>query len=62
MSSTAYRLIGFVVWRALKWYLRELLPSRRRIVLSLRPSSGAVTPARCCAAGSGATRALPTRP
>ena len=35
MSSTAYRLIGFVVWRALKWYLRELVPSRRRIVLSL---------------------------
>lgn len=33
MSSTAYRLIGFVVWRALKWYLRELMPSRRRIVL-----------------------------
>jgi len=35
MSSTAYRLLGFVVWRALKWYLRELLPSRRRIVLSI---------------------------
>ena len=35
MSSTAYRLLGFVVWRALKWYLRELMPSRRRIVLSI---------------------------
>jgi nitrate/nitrite transporter NarK len=34
MNSTAYRLIGFVVWRALKWYLRELMPSRRRIALS----------------------------
>jgi hypothetical protein len=34
MSSTAYRLIGFVVWRALKWYLRELVPSPRKIVLS----------------------------
>ena len=34
MSSTAYRLIGLVVWRALKWYLRELLPSRRRVLLS----------------------------
>ena len=35
MTATAYRLVGFVVWRALKWYLRELMPSRRRIVLSL---------------------------
>jgi uncharacterized protein involved in exopolysaccharide biosynthesis len=35
MSSTAYRLLGIVVWRAMKWYLRELLPSPRRIVLSL---------------------------
>jgi hypothetical protein len=35
MSSTAYRLIGFVVWRALKWYLRELVPSPRRIVFSI---------------------------
>jgi len=35
MAATAYRLLGFVVWRALKWYLRELMPSRRRIVLSL---------------------------
>ena len=34
MSSTAYRLIGIVVWRALKWYLRELLPAPRKIVLS----------------------------
>ena len=35
MKRTAYSLVGFVVWRALKWYLRELLPSRRRIVLSI---------------------------
>ncbi len=44
MTATAYRLIGFVVWRALKWYLRELLPSRRRVVLSLAAVlAGAVT-------------------
>ncbi len=35
MTATAYRLVGIVVWRALKWYLRELMPSRRRIALSL---------------------------
>lgn len=35
MTRTAYRLLGLVVWRALKWYIRERLPSRRRIVLSI---------------------------
>ena len=35
MKATGYRLFGLVVWRALKWYLRELLPSRRRILLSI---------------------------
>ena len=35
MKRTAYSIFGLVVWRALKWYLRELLPSRRRIVVSL---------------------------
>jgi hypothetical protein len=24
-----YRLLGYVVWRAGKWYLRRRLPSRR---------------------------------
>ncbi len=64
MSSTAYRLIGFVVWRALKWYLRELVPSRRRIVLSL-----AAVPRRrrrrrrvAAPAGGVGVRALPSRP
>ncbi len=35
MKRTFYSLFGLVVWRALKWYLRELLPSRRRVVLSI---------------------------
>jgi hypothetical protein len=34
MSDTAYRLIGIVVWRALRWYVRELMPSRRRVIVS----------------------------
>jgi hypothetical protein len=33
MSRTAYRLIGFVVWRALRWYLRDLLGPLRRLVI-----------------------------
>jgi hypothetical protein len=24
-----YKLLGYVVWRARKWFLRRLLPSRR---------------------------------
>jgi len=35
MRSTVYRLLGFVVWRAVKWYLHEKLPSRRRILASI---------------------------
>jgi hypothetical protein len=35
MSSTVYRLVGFVVWRAVKWYLHEKLPSRRTIAVSI---------------------------
>jgi hypothetical protein len=35
MSRTLYRLVWFVGWRATKWYLREKLPSRRRIVASI---------------------------
>ena len=27
-----YRLLGYVVWRAGKWYLRRRLPSRRQAV------------------------------
>jgi hypothetical protein len=34
MSGTAYRLLGLFVWRALKWYVREHLPSPRRVLLS----------------------------
>jgi hypothetical protein len=26
---SGYRLLGYVVWRAGKWYLRRRLPSRR---------------------------------
>jgi len=26
-----YRLLGYVVWRAGKWYLRRRLPSRRAL-------------------------------
>jgi hypothetical protein len=28
-SMNGYRLLGYVVWRGAKWYLRRRLPSRR---------------------------------
>jgi hypothetical protein len=34
MNASRYRLLGFVVWRAVKWYLRRRLPSRRKLALA----------------------------
>jgi hypothetical protein len=34
MNASAYRLLGFAVWRGGKWYLRKRLPPARSIVLS----------------------------
>jgi hypothetical protein len=39
MNDSAYSLLGRVVWRAGKWYLRRtyghLIPSRRTVILAL---------------------------
>jgi hypothetical protein len=29
-----YKLLGYVVWRAGKWYLRRRLPSRRAVAVA----------------------------
>jgi hypothetical protein len=29
MGVIGYRLLGFALWRALRWYLRRRLPGRR---------------------------------
>jgi hypothetical protein len=43
MSRNLYTLLGYVVWRAGKWYLRRRLPSRRRLAVSmLGAGAGAV--------------------
>ena len=34
MNGNGYKLLGFVVWRGGKWYLRRRLPSRRALALS----------------------------
>jgi hypothetical protein len=33
VNANAYRLLGQVAWRGGKWYLRQRLPSARRLVL-----------------------------
>lgn len=33
MNGTAYKLLGYAVWRGGKWYLRQRLPSSRSIAL-----------------------------
>ena len=32
MSANGYRMLGFVVWHAGRWYLRRRLPSARKVL------------------------------
>ena len=34
MNGNGYKLLGYAVWRAGKWYLRRRLPSTRTVALS----------------------------
>jgi hypothetical protein len=43
MNSNGYRLLGFAVWRAGKWYLRRRLPSTRKLALGGVAGVGAVS-------------------
>ncbi|HWJ51286.1 MAG TPA: hypothetical protein VNR42_09710 [Solirubrobacteraceae bacterium] len=33
MSGNGYKMIGYVVWKGGRWYLRQRLPRARRVVL-----------------------------
>jgi hypothetical protein len=33
MNSTGYKILGFATWHGAKWYLRQRLPSARRVLL-----------------------------
>jgi hypothetical protein len=33
MSGPPYKLVGFVVWKAGKWYLRQRMPRARSLAL-----------------------------
>jgi hypothetical protein len=50
MKGSGYRLLGFAVWRAGKWYLRRRLPSRRVVL------AGALAGCGLLAAGLAAKR------
>jgi hypothetical protein len=34
MNGNGYKLLGYAVWRAGKWYLRRRLPSARTLAFS----------------------------
>jgi len=34
VNQNGYKLIGYLVWRGGKWYLRRRLPSTRTVVLA----------------------------
>jgi len=41
MNGNGYKLLGYVVWRGGKWYLRRRLPSARRIGLGVGAGASA---------------------
>jgi hypothetical protein len=34
MSATGYKMLGYVVWRGAKWYVRKRIPPPRTIALA----------------------------
>jgi hypothetical protein len=43
MSGNAYRLVGYVVWKGGKWYLRQRLPPARALARRGLVAGGALT-------------------
>lgn len=43
MTGTAYKLLGYTVWHAGKWYLGRRLPSARALALSALAAAGALS-------------------
>ncbi len=42
-NGNGYRLLGYVVWRGGRWYLRRRLPSARRVALRGAGALGVLT-------------------
>ena len=45
MSGTGYKVLGYVLWKGGKWYLRRRLPPARTLVLGGLAAGGALTAA-----------------
>jgi hypothetical protein len=43
MNATLYKLVGYVVWKGGKWYLRQRLPPARTLALRGLAAGGAIT-------------------
>jgi hypothetical protein len=43
MSPNAYRLVGYLLWRGVRWYLRQRLPPTRALVRGGLLAGGALT-------------------
>ncbi|HWG09216.1 MAG TPA: hypothetical protein VN672_09435 [Solirubrobacteraceae bacterium] len=50
MNRTGYKILGLVVWRGGRWYLRRHTPSRRKLLVALAALVGAGVLARRLAA------------
>ena len=49
MNGNRYRILGYVVWRGAKWYLRRRRPSRRELALGGLATAAALTAAAVAA-------------
>jgi hypothetical protein len=43
MSPNAYKLVGFLVWKGGRWYLRRRLPAARALAVRGMLAGGAAT-------------------
>jgi hypothetical protein len=45
MNAMAYKVVGFLLWKGGKWYLRQRLPPARTLALRGLAAGGAITAA-----------------
>jgi hypothetical protein len=45
MNATGYKVVGYLIWKGGKWYLRRRLPPARTLALGGVAAAGAVTAA-----------------
>jgi hypothetical protein len=43
VNGKAYKLLGYIVWKGAKWYLRQRLPSARTLALGGLAAGGVLT-------------------